>query len=133
MVRSPRIRDANAFHCAVVPAVEMPSNIVGLVTHRSDATERISNFSTLPLLFLSPAFVPMSFLPAWIQTISAFNPVTDGVDTIRVLVVDGWVWTTIGPAVVMRVVFNLVLGGSADVLLRCATEGETTLNVRGRQ
>lgn len=111
----------------------MPSNIVGLVTHRLDATELISNFITLPWLFLSPASVPRSFLPAWIQTISTFDPVTYGVNAIGVLMVDGWVWTMIGLAVVMRVVFNFVLGGFADVLLRCATEGETTLNVLGRQ
>lgn len=132
MVRSSRRRDADVFHSAVVPAVEMPTSIVGPVTHRSDAITLINYVITLPLLFASPAFVPRSFLPAWIQTISAFDPVTGGVNATGVLMVDGWVWTTIGLAV-MLVVFNLVLEGFADVLLRRATESETTLKVRGRR
>ncbi|WP_227378497.1 ABC transporter permease [Haladaptatus halobius] len=109
------------------------SNIVGLVTHRSDATALVSNFITLPLVFLSSSFVPRSLLPTWIQTISTFNPVTYGVTAIRVLMLDGWVWTTIGPAVVVLVVFDLVLGGIAVVLLRRATDSETTLGVGGHR
>jgi ABC-2 type transport system permease protein len=109
------------------------SNIVGLVTHRSDATALISNFITLPLLFLSSAFVPRSLLLAWIQTLSVFNPVTYGVTAIRTLMLDGWIWTVIGPAVVVLVVFDLVLGGFAVVLLRRATDSKTTLRVRGQR
>ncbi|WP_101295981.1 ABC transporter permease [Halegenticoccus soli] len=109
------------------------SNIVGLVTRRSDATALISNFITLPLVFLSSSFVPRSLLPAWIQTISAFNPVTYGVNAIRALMLDGWVWTTIGPAIGVLVVFDLVLGGFAVVLLRRATDSGTTPSVRGHR
>jgi ABC-2 type transport system permease protein len=109
------------------------SNIVGLVTHRSDATALISNFITLPLLFLSSSFLPAALLPPWIQTISVFNPVTYGVTAIRVLMLDGWVWTTIGPAVGVLLVFDLILGSIAVVLLRRATDSETTLSVRGQQ
>lgn len=109
------------------------SNIVGLVTHRSNATALISNFITLPLVFLNSSFVPRSLLPAWIQTISAFNPVTYGVTAIRTLMLDGWVWTTIAPAVVVLVAFNLVLGGLAVVLLRRTTDSETTPSVRGHR
>ncbi len=109
------------------------SNIVGLVTHCSDATALISNFIALPLVFLSSSFIPRSLLPAWIQTLSAFNPVTYGVTTIRTLMLDGWMWTTIGPAIVVLVVFDLVLGGLAVVLLRRATDSETTPSVRGHR
>jgi ABC-2 type transport system permease protein len=76
------------------------SNIIGLVTHRSDATALISNFITLPLLFLSSSFLPATYLPDWIQTVSVVNPVTYGVTAIRVLMLEGWVWTTIGPPLV---------------------------------
>jgi ABC-2 type transport system permease protein len=43
----------------------------------------ITNFFTMPLLFLSNSLFPLSSLPAFIQEISYFNPLTYGIDGIR--------------------------------------------------
>lgn len=100
------------------------SNIVGLVTQDDDATILATQFLTLPLLFMSTAFLQENFLPEWVQTVSAFNPVTYGVDAIRTLMLDGWVWSVLGPSVVGLVLFDLLFGAIAVVLLRRATSAE---------
>lgn len=100
------------------------SNIVGLVTQDDDATILATQFLTLPLLFMSTAFLPEDLLPGWVQTVSAFNPVTYGVDGVRTLMLDGWVWSVLGPALIGLVVFDLLFGVIAVVLIRHATSSE---------
>lgn len=53
---------------------------------------------------------------------STFNPVTYGVDAIRALMLGGWIWDVIGPAVIGLVVFDLLIGAIAVVLMRRATD-----------
>ena len=98
------------------------SNIVALTTQNEDATILITNLLALPLLFVSTAFLPEALLPGWVQVVSAFNPVTDGVDAIRALMLDGWVWNVIGPSIVGLAVFDLLIGAIAVVLMRRATD-----------
>ncbi len=43
----------------------------------------ITNFFTLPLLFLSNSIFPLSSLPKFIQDISYFNPLTYGIEGLR--------------------------------------------------
>lgn len=98
------------------------SNIVALITQDEDATILVTNFLSLPLLFVSTAFLPKTLLPEWVQTVSTVNPVTYGVDAIRVLMLDGWVWSVLGPSLAGLVIFDLVFGAIAVVLMRRATD-----------
>lgn len=98
------------------------SNIVALTTQNEDATILITNLLALPLLFVSTAFLPEALLPGWVQVVSAFNPVTYGVDAIRALMLEGWVWDVIGPSIVGLAVFDLLIGAIAVVLMRRATD-----------
>lgn len=102
------------------------SNIVALITQNEDATILTTNFLALPLLFVSTAFLPEELLPGWVQVASAFNPVTYGVDAIRVLMLDGWVWNVIGPSIIGLVIFDLLIGVIAVILMKRATDATPT-------
>lgn len=98
------------------------SNIIALLTQNEDATIITTNFFALPLLFVSTAFLPEDLLPNWIQAISVLNPVTYGVDAIRVLMLDGWDWSVLGPSILGLSVFTLILCSVATVLMKRATD-----------
>ncbi|GAA0253781.1 ABC transporter permease [Haladaptatus pallidirubidus] len=65
------------------------SKIVALITQNEDVAILVTNFLALPLLFVSTAFLPETLLPVWMQIVSAFNSATDGVETVRTLML-GW-------------------------------------------
>lgn len=98
------------------------SNIVALITRNEDATILATNFLALPLLFVSTAFLPKNLLPGWVRAVSAFNPVTYGVEAVRTLMLDGWVWSALGPSIAGLVVFDLVFGVIAMILMKRATD-----------
>ncbi len=50
----------------------------------------ITGFVTLPLVFMSNAFVPIDAMPDWMAVFARLNPLSYAVDAIRVLVLDGW-------------------------------------------
>ncbi len=58
---------------------------LGMKTRSSETVFAIGGVITFPLLFLSPALFPLSFLPAWVQTVSMFNPVSYCVTATRAL------------------------------------------------
>ncbi|MFC6964331.1 ABC transporter permease [Halocatena marina] len=105
------------------------SIIVALVTQDIESASIWMYMTHYPLLFSSSAFLPISFLPKWMQIVATVNPVTYGVDALRALmlgqdvltVIDvtafSGIWNTIVPAVVVLGVLDLVLGGIAAVLL----------------
>ena len=68
---------------------------IGLKTRSAETVFAIGGFITFPLLFLSTALTPQTFLPAWISTVSKFNPITYTVNACRVLMITGFVWSTI--------------------------------------
>jgi ABC-2 type transport system permease protein len=49
----------------------------------------IQSFINLPLFFLSGALFPIQNLPDWMQTVSKANPLTYGVDALRVVLLGG--------------------------------------------
>ncbi len=49
----------------------------------------IQSFINLPLFFLSGALFPLQNLPDWMQTASRLNPLTYGVDSLRVILLGG--------------------------------------------
>lgn len=71
---------------------------LGMKTRSSETVFAIGGFITFPLLFLSPALFPLSFLPSWVQTVSMFNPISYAVSASRTLMITGYDWATILPA-----------------------------------
>jgi ABC-2 type transport system permease protein len=68
---------------------------IGMKTRSSETVFAIGGFITFPLLFLSTALMPTSFLPTWISDVSMFNPISYTVNAIRVLMITGYDWGTI--------------------------------------
>jgi ABC-2 type transport system permease protein len=109
------------------------SNIAAVVTRDQESTIIGANLLQFPLLFVSTAFLPLEFLPGWIQTIARFNPVTYGVDGARALMLDqdvmtvlevtqfGGIWNTLVPAIVVLLALDIVLGGAMVYLLNRAS------------
>jgi ABC-2 type transport system permease protein len=50
----------------------------------------IAGFTTLPLVFLSNAFVPIEAMPAWMQVTARLNPLSYAIEAMRTLVLEGW-------------------------------------------
>ena len=50
----------------------------------------VMGLTTLPLTFLSSAFVPLDSLPAWMRLVALVNPMTYAIDGMRSLVLTGW-------------------------------------------
>lgn len=50
----------------------------------------IAGFVTLPLLFMSNAFVPLDAMPGWMAVVARLNPLTYAIEAMRTLVVRGW-------------------------------------------
>lgn len=50
----------------------------------------VTGFVTLPLVFLSNAFVPLSAMPSWMAVVARLNPLTYAIEAMRLLVLDGW-------------------------------------------
>ncbi len=68
---------------------------IGMKTRSAETVFAIGGTITFPLLFLSPALTPVSFMPDWISTVSKFNPISYTVDAARVLMVTGYQWDTV--------------------------------------
>jgi ABC-2 type transport system permease protein len=90
------------------------SNIIALRTRNGELTMIVGILITFPVLFLSTAFMPAILLPDWLDTVSAFNPITYIVEALRALVNTGWDWGAIGEALA-------VTGGLAVVTFTGAT------------
>ena len=71
---------------------------IGMKTRSSETVFAIGGVITFPLLFLSPALFPLSFLPSWVRIVSIFNPVSYCVIATRTLMIYGYQWNTILPA-----------------------------------
>jgi len=56
----------------------------------------IQTFVNLPLFFLSGALFPLSFFPQWLAWVSVVDPLTYGVDALRITILRG-LWIPIHP------------------------------------
>lgn len=98
------------------------SNVLAVLTRDEESTIIGANLLQLPLLFVSSAFLPLSALPEWIQTVAAFNPVTYGVDAARAVMLGedtmtvfettafGGMWDTLVPALGVLLGLAIVFG-----------------------
>jgi ABC-2 type transport system permease protein len=68
---------------------------LGLKTRNAETIFGIGGFLTFPLLFISTALVPVEAMPAWMQTVSSYNPISYAVDAVRALSLPGYFsWST---------------------------------------
>lgn len=73
--------------CAVLigATVASFSSAMALALRQRESVIGINSMMTLPLTFLSAAFLPLALAPEWIQTIAAVNPVNWAVEAGREL------------------------------------------------
>jgi ABC-2 type transport system permease protein len=68
---------------------------IGLATKSAETVSGLSMFLNFPLVFISTAFMPLAFLPDWMQTVSNLNPLSYTTNAIRSLTSTGFEWGTI--------------------------------------
>lgn len=66
------------------------SLILAFVLRNHGGFFAILSVVSLPVTFLSSAFVPLELLPLWMQTIARMNPMTYAIDGMRSLILSGW-------------------------------------------
>jgi ABC-2 type transport system permease protein len=64
-------------------AVSSFSDAMALILRQRESVIGINTLMTLPLTFLSAAFLPLALAPGWIQTVAGFNPVNWAVEAGR--------------------------------------------------
>ncbi len=69
----------------------------------------VTGFITLPLLFMSNAFVPLDAMPRWMEIIARFNPLTYAITAMRTLVLGGWEMSLVSPVLVLIAVAAVFL------------------------
>jgi ABC-2 type transport system permease protein len=67
---------------------------LGLRTRSAETVFGIGAFLTFPLLFMSTALVPKSFMPGWMQLVSDVNPISYAVNAVRDLSLPGYYSTS---------------------------------------
>ncbi len=91
---------------------------LGLRTKSSETVFGIGAFLTFPLLFMSTALTPLTFMPQWMQNVSNVNPISYTVNAVRVLMLTGYDWTTILQAYGVIIGIAIVTLGATLYLFR---------------
>ncbi len=65
------------------------SLIIACIVKKRERFMGIGQVLTMPLFFASNALYPIERMPDWLQTVSAFNPMTYQVDALRALMIHG--------------------------------------------
>jgi len=109
------------------------SNTVALITRDQESTIIAANMVQLPLLFVSSAFLPVSSMRPWIQTVATYNPITYGVDAARAIMLNkdvmevldvtafGGIWNTLVPSLAILIVLDIILGAVAVYMINRAS------------
>jgi ABC-2 type transport system permease protein len=87
---------------------------IGTRTRTAGAVQGMSMMVMFPLAFLSNAFVPVSTLPGWLQTVTRINPVSHVISAMRDLMNHGAVtaqvgWALLGCAAVAAIFIPLAV------------------------
>lgn len=69
----------------------------------------ITGFVSLPLIFASSALAPLSEMPAWLQAVARWNPLTYAIDGVRNLILQGFDWVALVNALSILVAFDIVM------------------------
>src|SRR5437773_4177409 len=86
---------------------------LGLRTKSAETVFGIAGTLTFPLLFMSTALMKPQLMPAWMQDVSAYNPISFAVNAIRDLIMTGYVWNSFSQAYgVISLIAVLTLGAT---------------------
>src|SRR5680860_857783 len=69
----------------------------------------VVGFISLPLLFMSSAFVPLDAMPSWMRVVARINPLTYAIEAMRILVIDGWSGRIVSSLGILTVAAGLCL------------------------
>lgn len=69
----------------------------------------LANLIVFPMLFLSGTFFPRFLMPQWLQTVSAYLPLTPIIDGIRLIATEGKHLTQLGPQIGLITVWAIVV------------------------
>lgn len=94
------------------------SLFVALNTKNSETTLSVGLLTTFPLLFLSAAVMPLGLLPAWVQQVANYNPFTYVAQAFQSLIIKGFVWDSIGYAIIAISIVGVLSLGSSILVFR---------------
>jgi ABC-2 type transport system permease protein len=94
------------------------SNALALLLRQRESVIGINVMLTLPLTFLSAAFMPLALAPDWIQTVARFNPVNWAVEAGREALLATPDWSLIVSRFGGLVLFAVVCVGLATQAFR---------------
>jgi ABC-2 type transport system permease protein len=78
----------------------------------------IAGFVTLPLLFMSNAFVPLDAMPGWMAVVARLNPLTYAIEAMRTLVIRGWAASIVWSLAVLALAAALCLAAGVQQFRR---------------
>ena len=93
------------------------SMIIASIVKTRERMMGLGQALTFPLFFASNAIYPKSVMPAWLQIIAEFNPLTYGVDGIRAMLISGD-YSTLPQDVGVLALYSLVLVVIASKVVR---------------
>jgi ABC-2 type transport system permease protein len=79
------------------------SDAMALLLRQRESVIGINTLMTLPLTFLSGAFMPLNLAPAWITTVATFNPVNWAVEAGREALEGSPDWSFVLPRIALLV------------------------------
>jgi ABC-2 type transport system permease protein len=74
----------------------------------------IAGFVSLPLLFMSNAFVPLDAMPGWMAVVARLNPLTYAIEAMRTLVIRGWAPSVLWSLVVLALAAAVCLAAGVQ-------------------
>jgi ABC-2 type transport system permease protein len=74
----------------------------------------IAGFVSLPLLFMSNAFVPLDAMPGWMAVVARLNPLTYAIEAMRTLVIHGWAVSVAWSLAVLAIAAALCLAAGVQ-------------------
>ncbi len=78
----------------------------------------LANLITFPMMFLSGTFFPRFLMPEWLQTASAFLPLTPIVDSFRMIITEGKTVFELGPEIGIIAAWGIVVYAIAFKVFR---------------
>ena len=84
------------------------SSAMALMLRQRESVIGINTLMTLPLTFLSAAFMPLALVPDWIETVARFNPVNWAVEAGREALAATPDWAFIAPRIVGLAVLTVL-------------------------
>ena len=94
------------------------SLFVALTTKSSQTTLSIGLLTTFPLLFLSASVMPLQLLPSWVQQVAKVNPFTYIAQAFQNLIIKGFVWDSIGYALIAILIIGVISLGASILVFR---------------